>query len=71
MLDLAVLAEAGLFDGLPHGVFAQASINAFMALGPAVWTRTRARISELLRHDTPTLRDDAALRARALVPWRT
>jgi len=68
VLDLAVLAEAGLFDGLPQGVFAQASINAFMALGSDVWTRTRARISELLRDDTPTLRDNAALRARALTP---
>jgi fumarylacetoacetase len=68
VLDLAVLAEAGLFDGLPPGVFAQASINAFMALGPTVWTRTRARISELLRDETLTLRDDAALRARAFTP---
>uniref|UniRef100_Q07T65 fumarylacetoacetase n=1 Tax=Rhodopseudomonas palustris (strain BisA53) TaxID=316055 RepID=Q07T65_RHOP5 len=68
VLDLAALAEAGLFDGPSQGVFAQSSINAFMALGPAVWSRTRARISELLRHDTPRLRDDAALRARALTP---
>lgn len=70
VLDLAALAEAGLLDGLPPGVFAQASINAFMALGPAVWRLTRARISELLREDTPRLRDDAALRARVLVPRR-
>jgi fumarylacetoacetase len=68
VLDLAVLAEAGLFEGIPQGIFAQSAINPFMALGPAVWTQTRARISELLRHDTPTLRDDAALRARALKP---
>ena len=39
-----------------------------MALGPKVWSRTRARISELLRHDNPELRDNAALRERALVP---
>jgi fumarylacetoacetase len=67
VLDLALLQNEGLFD-LPAGVFAQASINAFMALGPAVWSRTRARISELLRHDHAELRDNAALRARALVP---
>jgi len=39
-----------------------------MALGPKVWSRTRVRISELLRHDHPQLRDNKALRAHALVP---
>ena len=39
-----------------------------MALGPKVWSRTRARISELLRHDHPELRDNDRLRQRALVP---
>src|SRR5258708_20104700 len=39
-----------------------------MALGPKVWSRTRARISELLRHDHPELRDNDELRGRALVP---
>ena len=50
------------------GVFAAPTLNAFMALGPKVWSRTRARISELLRHDHPELRDNSELRARALVP---
>ena len=31
------------------GVFAAPSLNPFMALGPKVWSQTRARISELLR----------------------
>ena len=39
-----------------------------MALGPKVWSKARARISELLRHDNPGLRDNKFLRARALVP---
>jgi fumarylacetoacetase len=39
-----------------------------MALGPDVWTATRARISALLQADATRLRDDAALRGRALVP---
>jgi fumarylacetoacetase len=39
-----------------------------MALGPKVWSATRARISELLRSDHPELRDNRELRARALVP---
>src|ERR1019366_7650231 len=49
-------------------VFPQPSINAFMALGPKDWSPPRARISELLRHDHPQLRDDKFLRERALVP---
>src|SRR6185437_14378576 len=36
--------------------------------GPKIWSRTRARISELLRHDHPELRDNTELRAQALVP---
>jgi fumarylacetoacetase len=69
ILDLAVLETDGLIDlAADRGVFAQASINAFMALGPKVWSRTRSRISELLRHDNAELRDNAALRERALVP---
>ena len=69
VLDLAVLESEGLVDpAAGRGVFAQASINAFMALGPEVWSRTRARISALLRHDNPELRDDAKLRERALLP---
>jgi fumarylacetoacetase len=69
VLDLAVLEAEGLIDLAPAWeVFMQPSINAFMALGPKVWSRTRARISELLRHDNPQLRDNKALRQRALVP---
>ncbi len=69
VLDLAVLEEAGLLKAAEGAaVFAQPSLNAFMALGPKVWSAVRARISELLRHDHAELRDDAALRARALVP---
>ncbi len=69
VLDLAVLESEGMIDLSPaFDVFAQGSINAFMALGPKVWSSTRARISELLRHDHPQLRDDKKLRERALVP---
>ena len=69
VLDLAVLESEGLIDLAPaFDVFAQGSLNAFMALGPKMWSRTRARISELLRHDNPQLRDNKMLRASALVP---
>ncbi|EGP08405.1 fumarylacetoacetase [Bradyrhizobiaceae bacterium SG-6C] len=69
VLDLAALEVAGLirFDNA-GGVFAQSSLNAFMALGPKVWSSTRARISQLLRHDCPELRDNKELRNRALIP---
>src|SRR5665213_2085574 len=50
------------------GVFSGPKLNPFMALGPKVWSATRARISELLRHDHPELRDNPELRERALVP---
>jgi fumarylacetoacetase len=68
VLDLWELEQGARLDVGPLGVFSQASLNAFMALGPKVWSKTRARISELLRHDNPELRDNAELRALALVP---
>ncbi|WP_316179257.1 fumarylacetoacetase [Bradyrhizobium sp. SZCCHNRI1009] len=69
VLDLSVLEDEGLLDLSPaYEVFAQSSLNAFMALGPAVWSKTRAAISALLRHDNPRLRDDKPLRSRALLP---
>jgi fumarylacetoacetase len=64
VLDLHALQSAGLIG--PADVFSEPTINAFMALGPKIWSATRARISELLRHNNPVLRDDASLRARAL-----
>jgi fumarylacetoacetase len=71
ILDLAALEEAGHFAGTPIGgksIFDGADLNAFMALGKSAWIAVRAIISELLRHDCPTLRDNAALRANALHP---
>jgi fumarylacetoacetase len=68
VLDLCELEQESRLGVGPRGVFAASSLNPFMALGPNVWATTRARISELLRHDTPELRDDDELRRRALVP---
>ena len=68
VLDLWELEQDSRLDVGPLGVFSGSSLNAFMALGPTVWSRTRARISELLRHDHPELRDNEKLRKRALVP---
>src|SRR3979490_1091785 len=68
VLDLWELEQDSRLDVGALGVFSNASLNPFMALGPTVWSRTRARISELLRHDHPELRDNDELRQRALVP---
>jgi fumarylacetoacetase len=81
VLDLAVLERRGLLsaaapDGSSHAgkaVFAQPSLNAFMALGQRAWRAVRQQLVELLSADSPsadspTLRDDTALRREALLP---
>jgi len=67
VLDVALLQEAGLLQPeLPAGIFRAGALNGFIALGPALWSATRARISQLLSSETAALRDDPALRAKAL-----
>ncbi len=67
VLDVALLQEEGLLQPeLPGGVFRASALNGFMALGPAAWSVTRARISRLLRSEIAGLRDDRALRTKAL-----
>jgi fumarylacetoacetase len=68
VLDLWEIEQDGRLDVGELGVFSAPMLNPFMALGPKVWSRTRARISELLRHDNPELRDNDELRRNALVP---
>src|SRR5262249_24455758 len=67
---LAALEEASLLAAAPGGgrVFDRATLNGFIALGCPVWARAPARVGQLLRDDEPALRDNATLRARALVP---
>jgi len=68
VLDLATLESEGLLEtGERQSVFAQNSLNRFMSLGRSTWTAVRQRVTQLLRDDEPRLRDDAALRERALV----
>ena len=69
VLDLAVLAEAGLLDeqGIPgRDGFARGALNELMAAGPEAWRRTRARVARLLAADEPALRDAGTLRTAAL-----
>ena len=70
VLDLAAAEAAGLVTtGATGTVFDQPTLNAFMALGNAAWTRVREQLTALLAADgDPTLRDDAGLRALAIVP---
>jgi len=68
VLDLWQLAQDCRFDVVEPAVFAASQLNPFMTLGPKAWSNTRARISQLLRHDDPELRDNEKLRKRALVP---
>lgn len=69
VLDLWELEQDGLISAGDPGTFA-GGLNALMHLGPNVWSKTRARISELLRQDNPELRDNEELRKRALVRMR-
>ncbi len=69
ILDLDVVAEAGLLgDDLPWGVFAQDSLNPFMALGRPAWQAVRGRVSDLLSFDNRDIRSRWGLAERALVP---
>lgn len=67
VVDLAVLEEQGCFD-LPEfqgkRVFGEEALNAFLALGRPAWRKARGVLQHLLAAETPTLRDDARLRAR-------
>lgn len=69
VLDLSVLEGAGLLTvtGAEGPVFHRGSLNAFMALGRPAWKEVRARVHRLLREDESTLRDDDAVRDRALL----
>ncbi len=66
VLDLWELEQDGLISAGDPGTFA-CGLNALMPLGPKVWSKTRARISELLRHDNAELRDNKELRDRVLI----
>lgn len=67
-LDLHVLAESGFFDGSVTEAFKLPTLNQFMGLGITAWKATRATLQRLLSADTPTLRDNAALKAKCLLP---
>ena len=71
VLDLSVLAAAGCFNGAVPGdgaCFSEGTLNSFMGMGKSAWDATRATVTRLLSVDEAELRDNADLRARALLP---
>jgi fumarylacetoacetase len=68
VLDLSVIEERGHFrspefQGGP--VFKNDALNSFLSLGRPAWSKAREVIQDLLNSETPTLRDDGEIRARA------
>ncbi|MDQ2773063.1 MAG: fumarylacetoacetase [Bacteroidota bacterium] len=63
VLDLYAASQHGFFTDLSElgeaqpKVFRRRSLNAFLRLGRPAWRAVRQRVSELLRHDEPRLRD--------------
>lgn len=71
VLDLAALAQLGYFAGVvenPEALFLQSSLNKFMAAGASVWQAVRDQLSQILRHDNPTLRDNQTHRQKVFYP---
>ncbi|MBC6990165.1 fumarylacetoacetase [Hymenobacter sp. BT491] len=62
VLDLYAVSQYGFFDDLDINtqpkVFRRRSLNSFIRLGRPTWRAVRQRVSELLRHDNPALRDN-------------
>ncbi|MFH4973635.1 hypothetical protein AB6A40_000344 [Gnathostoma spinigerum] len=73
ILDLSVIKH--FFDGpelVEHQcVFEKETLNAFMSLPCTAWHEARTVLRSLLSRDSPKLRDDPDLRAKALIPRAT
>jgi fumarylacetoacetase len=70
VVDLRVLAEAGLLNGLAieAEAFQADTLNPLMRHGKAVMRKLRQRLGELLAAENATFRDNAELRKKALFP---
>jgi len=69
VVDLSVLEEHGHFrvpEFRNEIVFADDALNRFLALGRPAWSKARETIQKLLSIDMAILRDDKALRERAI-----
>src|SRR5213083_762418 len=82
IVDLSVLEELGHFRSsefrepvlsgsrMDQLVFSEDLLNAFLALGRPAWRKAREIVQHLLSAETPTLRDNAELRARVFHPQK-
>ncbi len=70
VIDLAVLADAGLLNDLviDPAAFRAPALNDLLRHGRSGTRRLRQRLSDLLRLDRPELRDHATVRSDALLP---
>lgn len=71
VVDMAALEATGVFNGPALGgrdVFAQSSLNGFMALGRDAWDEARTTLQRLLRLAVNTEREVPPDLARALIP---
>ncbi len=69
VVDLSMLTELAYFDQLEledYSVFYEETLNDFIALGRTAWRQVRQRVSELLQHDNPELRDNLTHREQVL-----
>lgn len=70
VLDLRVIEHRGLFRSVfgDEHVLCKWSLNKFMSRGRPAWRAVRRILTDLLGDGPSPLRDDAALRAEALIP---
>jgi len=66
VLNLSLLEREGHIS-LSREVFQNGSLNGLMELQPSEWQLARERISELLRADTPLIRDNPTLQQSCLL----
>lgn len=67
VIDLAVLEEANLFDGLlTERVFDQETVNGFISQGKNVWSKVRKQIQSLFSDTQSPLKNDEQLQQRAI-----
>lgn len=70
ILDLTVLGERGLLTPACRQALQSSTLKVFMALGKPAWSEIRTAITQLLRADEPTLRDNASLREHAVIAMK-
>ncbi len=71
IVDLHELAQLGYLDKIDStttSLFSQPYLNSFFSSGRLTVRNVRERLSEILRHDNPELRDHTANRKKILVP---